>query len=363
MKKDFLIVGAGFFGATIAHSLALKGFSVLVIDRRSHIGGNAYTEEVNGIDIHKYGAHIFHTNNRQVWEFVTQFGDFNNYRHRVIARNGDKVYPMPINLMTFHKMYGVSSPQEARKKLEEVSGPFKNLERTVESWCLANIGPDLYTELVRDYTQKHWQRSPRDLPESIIRRLPVRFDFNSSYFNDVYQGIPCEGYTSLFKNMLDHENVEVRVATPMPKDWERHARHLIYSGRPDELLDFRYGELPYLSLDFKHLLLPCEDYQGTSVVNFTGADVEHTRTIEHKHFNDRGTKSTWVTREFPAAWHRDAEPYYPVVQKKNIDLYSRYRKAISGSNITLGGRLGSYQYFDMHQVVAQALSISRRFNR
>lgn len=361
MKKQFLIVGAGFFGATLARLLAERNFSVLIVDKRPHIGGNAYTREVDGIHVHEYGAHIFHTNNLAVWEFVSRFSAFNSYRHKVLARNGREYYPLPINLLTMNQIFGVTSPEEARQAINDDCIPQCNNSRTVESWCLSNIGVKLYELLVRDYTIKQWRRDPGELPESIIRRLPIRFDFNTDYFADTYQGIPVGGYTQLFQRMLDHPNIEVHVGTSMPKNWDKYANRLIYSGRPDTLLDYQFGELPYLTLDFEHTRHKVVDYQGAAVINHTGSGVKFTRTVEHKHFEQNaGNSASWVTSEFPTDWHREAEPYYPVVQEINQEIYRKYAQAISQDHrIILGGRLGSYQYHDMHQVVASAMKINR----
>lgn len=352
MVKDFIIIGAGFFGATAAHLLAQNGHTVLLIDKRDHIAGNAYTYNIDNIEIHKYGPHIFHTSNEAIWNFVNNFGKFNNYKHRVIANNNGKYYPIPINMMTFNLIYGFVN----RRQALSLKIPNKPSD-TVEQWCINNIGNKMYEMLIRDYTRKQWRCDPAILPASIIKRLPLRYDFNSDYFNDRYQGIPIDGYTNLVTNMLDHKLIDLRLSTEMPADWRKYARYLIYSGPIDQLLSFEFGELPYLTLDFEHKRFD-EDFQGCSIVNYTGREVDYTRIIEHKHFTDNISSKSWVTFERPVDWHTNSERYYPVILEENIALYKKYQNAIKNNRrIFVGGRLGSYRYLDMHQVIASAMSL------
>ena len=355
---DFLIVGAGLYGATVARLATDKGYKCLVIDRRSHVAGNVYTEDVNGINVHRYGAHIFHTSNREVWEFANKFADFNRYTNTVVANYKGEIYSMPFNMYTFNKMWGVVTPEEARAKLEEqramgaVDEP-KNLEEQ----AISLIGPDIYNKLVKGYTEKQWGRKATELPAFIIKRLPVRLTYNNNYFNDDYQGIPIGGYTAWIENML--QGIEVRTGI----DYMEHkdelsalADKVIYTGMIDEYYGYRFGNLEYRSLRFETEQMPdVDDYQGNAVINYTDAETPFTRVIEHKHFEFNTCKGTVVTREYPADWKIGDEPYYPVNNDKNNELYARYRElADADSGVFFGGRLGKYKYNDMDDTIADA---------
>jgi UDP-galactopyranose mutase len=359
MKYDFLIVGAGCFGATAACQLARAGHRVLVLDQRSHVGGNAYTELRDGIHVHQYGAHIFHTNSLKIWNFVNEFSGFSNYRHKVFATAQGRVFSFPINLLTMQQLWGVATPEQAAQKLAEVRQPIAD-PQTKEQWSLSQLGVELYELFIRGYSTKHWRKSPAELPSSIVRRLPFRLTYQNDYFDDQYQGIPLEGYTVLFERMLDQPGITVELGAPMMADWGRYAHRLIYSGRPDTLLNYQFGELPYLSLRFEHERR-IGDYQGTAVMNYTDENIPYTRCLEHKHFGTRTVPHTWITHEYPVDWYRSADPYYPLVDAEVVQRFQRYRHAISqDSRIWLGGRLGSYRYLDMHQVVGEALQLTER---
>lgn len=355
---DYLIVGAGLYGATIARLATDKGYKCLVIDRRSHVAGNVYTEDVNGINVHRYGAHIFHTSNKEVWEFANKFADFNRYTNTVVANYKGEIYSMPFNMYTFNKMWGVVTPEEARAKLEEqramgaVDEP-KNLEEQ----AISLIGPDIYNKLVKGYTEKQWGRKATELPAFIIKRLPVRLTYNNNYFNDDYQGIPIGGYTAWIENML--RGIEVRTGI----DYMEHkdelsalADKVIYTGMIDEYYGYRFGNLEYRSLRFETEQMPdVDDYQGNAVINYTDAETPYTRVIEHKHFEFNTCKGTVVTREYPADWKIGDEPYYPVNNDKNNELYARYRElADTDFGVFFGGRLGKYKYNDMDDTIADA---------
>ena len=357
-EYDFLIVGAGLYGATVARLATDKGYKCLVIDRRSHIAGNVYTEDVNGINVHKYGAHIFHTSNKEVWEFANKFADFNRYTNMVVANYKGELYSLPFNMYTFNKMWGVVTPAEAQAKLEEqralgaVAEP-KNLEEQ----AISLIGPDIYNKLVKGYTEKQWGRKATELPAFIIKRLPVRLTYNNNYFNDNYQGIPIGGYTKWIENML--EGIEVRLNTDYLEQrdtLDKLASKIIYTGMIDEYYNYSLGNLEYRSLRFETEEMPdIDDYQGNAVINYTDAETPYTRVIEHKHFEFSTCKGTVVTREYPADWKMGDEPYYPVNNDKNNELYAKYRElADNDPRVFFGGRLGKYKYNDMDDTIADA---------
>ncbi len=367
-KYDFLIVGAGFFGAVCARELTDKGFKCLVIDRRSHIAGNAYTENENGILVHKYGAHIFHTSDRKVWDYVNRFADFNNYINSPVARYGNELYNLPFNMNTFSKMWGIISPDEARKiiddQIRELNiGEPKNLEEQ----ALKMVGRDVYEKLVKGYTQKQWGRECKDLPAFIIRRLPLRFTYDNNYFNDRYQGIPIGGYTAMIEKML--EGVEVRLNCDyleLRREFGSNrcglSDRIIYTGPVDAFFDYSEGHLEYRSLRFEEEELPTDNHQGCAVVNYTSADVPYTRIIEHKFFEfgkmygGEDTPHTIITREYPAEWKPGDEPYYPVNNDRNNAVAEAYAKLTESlPDVIFGGRLGKYKYFDMDKTVAEAL--------
>ncbi|MDD6882794.1 MAG: UDP-galactopyranose mutase [Eubacteriales bacterium] len=362
-QYDFLIVGAGLYGAAFAWEARRRGKKSLVIDKRQQVGGNVYTEDVEGIHVHRYGAHIFHTDDADVWDFVNQFATFNRFTNAPIARYGDEIYNMPFNMNTFHALWGVKTPEEAQAVIraqverEQIGEP-KNLEEQ----ALKLVGRDIYEKLVKGYTEKQWGRKASELPAFIIRRLPLRFTYDNNYFSDRYQGIPIGGYTRLVQKMLD--GVVVKTGVDYLKDraeLNALADKVIYTGTPDALFDFCYGPLEFRSLRFETETLEMENYQGCAVVNYTQYEVPYTRIIEHKHFEPANQPHTVITREYPAQWHRGSEPYYPVNDEKNNALYRRYAGlAAQNPHLLLGGRLGLYQYFDMDDVLRRAMDDARR---
>ena len=364
MKYSYLIIGSGLFGVTVAYSLKQRGHKCLVIDKRPHIGGNVYTENVNGINVHKYGAHIFHTSNKRVWDFVNSFVEFNRYTNSPIANYKGKLYNLPFNMNTFYQMWGVTTPEEAAAKIESqrleagIVNP-KNLEEQ----AISLIGKDIYYTLIRDYTEKQWGRKATELPAFIIKRLPVRFTFDNNYFNDKYQGIPVGGYTALIEKML--EGVEVRLNTDYFDDkpyFDSLADKIIYTGEIDRYFDYCYGHLEYRTVRFEtELLEGVSNYQGNAVVNYTDAETPYTRIIEHKHFEYDQQPDTIISKEFSKEWQPGDEPYYPVNDDKNSRLYTQYKAlADAQDKVIFGGRLAEYKYYDMHQVIERALNISEK---
>ena len=358
-KYDFLVVGAGLFGAAFANAVTNAGKSCLVIDRRSHIAGNAYTENIGGIHVHKYGAHIFHTHNKGVWDFVNRFAEFNGYVNSPMARFGDELYNLPFNMNTFYQLWGVKTPAEAMAKLEkqrvQIAEP-KNLEEQ----ALALAGRDIYEKLIKGYTQKQWGRTCAELPASIIKRLPMRLTFDNNYFNDRYQGIPIGGYTQMVANML--VGSEVLLGTDYFDFIAKNpniAAKTVYSGQIDEFFGYKYGALEYRSLKFETKTKNTENFQGVAVVNYTAANIPFTRIIEHKHFDPVELSHTVITQEFPAAWEKGLEPYYPINDEKNTALFAKYTAlAESQPAVIFGGRLGMYAYYDMDDVIAAALNLA-----
>lgn len=364
---DYLIVGAGLFGAIFAHEAKKAGKSVLVIDKRSNVGGNIYTKEVEGIQVHEYGAHIFHTSNEEVWNYIQQFAEFNRYTNSPVARYKNELYNMPFNMNTFSRMWGVVTPEEAKAKIEEQIREAGITEpENLEEQAISLVGRDIYEKLVKGYTEKQWGRRANELPAFIIKRLPVRFVYDNNYFNDKYQGIPVGGYTQIVEKML--EGIEVRLETDFFANREEltaQADKIVFTGMIDAYFDYCYGELEYRSLRFETEVLECENYQGNAVVNYTEFEVPYTRIIEHKHFEfgcqtGEANPKTVITREYPATWKRGDEPYYPMNDEKNNALYAKYKElAEKEKKVIFGGRLGMYKYFDMHNVVAEALKCVR----
>lgn len=360
-EYDYLIVGAGLFGAVVAYRARQAGKRVLVIDRRPHKGGNIYCQCVEGINVHKYGAHIFHTSNRDVWEFVNRFAEFNRYTNSPVANYKGRLYNLPFNMNTFYAMWGVRTPSEAAAKIEQQRREAGITEpRNLEEQAIMLVGTDLYEALVKGYTEKQWGRSATELPPFIIRRLPVRFTFDNNYFNDPYQGIPVGGYNPLIEKLLD--GVEVRCGVDFLSDqelWRARCQRIVYTGRIDEFYDYRLGDLEYRSLRFESEALNMSNYQGNAVVNYTEREVPYTRIIEHKHFEFGEQPRTVITREYPDEYVRGKEPYYPINDDRNTELYARY-KAISEADtqVVFGGRLGEYRYYDMDKSVEKALNIS-----
>ena len=356
MKKyDYLIVGAGLFGAVFAHEATRRGKTCLVIDKRGHIGGNIYTEEVEGIQVHRYGAHIFHTSRKQVWDYINQFAEFNHFVNSPIAVYKDELYNLPFNMNTFHQLWGVRTPAEAKAKIQEqIARMHITHPKNLEEQALALVGRDIYEKLIKGYTEKQWGRKCTELPAFIIKRLPFRFVYDNNYFNDRYQGIPVGGYTAIVEKML--EGTEVRTGIDFfefRKENPEIAEKIIFTGMIDEFYDYCYGELEYRSLKFETEVLDMGNYQGNAVVNYTDYEVPYTRIIEHKHFEFGTQPKTVITREYPAAWEKGKEPYYPVNDPKNSELFDKYeRRALEEKNVIFGGRLG------MDQVIEEALSLA-----
>ena len=361
---DYLIVGAGLFGAVFAHESKKAGKSCLVIDKRDHIGGNVYTEEVQGIQVHRYGAHIFHTSNRDTWEYVQQFAEFNRYTNSPVANYKDELYNMPFNMNTFHGLWkDVFTPAEAKARIEEqiresgITEP-KNLEEQ----AIRLVGRDIYEKLVKGYTEKQWGRRATELPAFIIRRLPVRFTYDNNYFNDKYQGIPIGGYTAMAARML--EGIEVRTGVDYfahKAELDGQAERIVFTGMIDEYYQYCFGELEYRSLRFETETLDMENYQGNAVVNYTEYEVPYTRIIEHKHFEFGTQPKTVITREYPHTWQHGDEPYYPMNDDKNNGLFARYQElAGKEKKVIFGGRLGMYRYFDMHNVIEAAREMASK---
>ncbi|WEB81773.1 UDP-galactopyranose mutase [Vagococcus lutrae] len=358
---DYLVVGAGLYGSVFAHEVAKKGKKVKVIEKRKHIAGNIYTEEQEGINVHKYGAHIFHTSNKEVWDYINQFAEFNRFTNSPIANYKGEIYNLPFNMNTFNKLWGVITPDEAKNKIEEQKQA-ANITRpqNLEEQAISLVGTDIYKRLVKEYTEKQWGRSCKELPRFIINRLPVRFNYDNNYFNDKYQGIPIGGYTQIVEKMLSHENIEVHLNTDFFSDkekFEQEASKIIYTGMIDQYFDYCYGELEYRSLKFETEILDCENYQGNAVVNYTDKDTPYTRIIEHKHFEFGTQRKTVITKEYPSEWEKNDEPYYPINDSKNTEMYKKYLKlSKKHPNIIFGGRLGMYRYFDMHMVINEAFN-------
>ncbi len=357
---DYLIVGSGLYGAVCAYELKKRGKSVLVLEKRDHIGGNIYTEKVEGINVHRYGAHIFHTHNKAIWEYINQFAEFNNYINQPVARYKDECYNMPFNMNTFTKLWrDVFTPAEAQKRIEEERAEgYTDNPANLEEQAINLVGKTIYEKLVKGYTQKQWGRKCTELPAFIIKRLPVRFTFDNNYFNDRYQGIPVGGYTQIIEKMLD--GIEVKLNCDFFADKENYlkmAKKVIYTGAIDRYYDYCYGALEYRSVRFETEVLDCPNYQGNAVINYTEYEVPYTRIIEHKHFEfDSTSPKTVISREYSSTWKVGDEPYYPVNDEKNGKLYLKYKElADKEDKVIFGGRLGQYKYFDMDDVIDSAL--------
>ncbi|MCI1890939.1 MAG: UDP-galactopyranose mutase [Schleiferilactobacillus perolens] len=362
-----LVVGTGLFGSVVARDRAQKGDQITMIDKRNHIAGNIYTEKIEGIQVHKYGAHIFHTQLKEVWDYVHQFADFNRYTNEVIANYKGKIYNLPFNMNTFNTMWGVITPAEAQAKIEEQRQVLNGQRpRNLEEQAISLVGTDIYNTLIKDYTAKQWGRDPKDLPSFIIRRLPVRFTYDNNYFNDPYQGIPIGGYTQIVEKMIDLPNITVQLNTDFLDHKDEYLRDydkIIYTGMIDQFFDYQFGALEYRSLRFETKVLDTPNFQGNAVVNYTDAETPFTRIIEHKHFEfgAGNKKETVITHEFPASWHKGAEPYYPVNNPTNDSLFKKYRDygIEHAPQVAFGGRLGLYRYYNMDQVIAAALQFVR----
>ena len=358
-KYDYLIVGAGFYGAVSAYELKKKGYKCLVIEKRNHIGGNCYTETVDGINVHKYGAHIFHTNDREIWEYVNQLVEFNRYTNSPVAINNGKLYNLPFNMNTFYQIWGVRTPKEAVDKIAEQTEKYKDVNpQNLEEQALKLVGDDIYNILIKEYTEKQWGMKATELPAFIIKRLPIRFTFDNNYFNDTYQGVPIGGYTKIFEKLL--EETEVLLNTDFFANrgyFEALAEKIIYTGPIDKFFNYEAGKLNYRSLRFENESLDIENFQGNAVVNYTSHEETFTRIIEHKHFEFGTQKKTVITKEYPQDWNENLEPYYPVNDSVNNKIYSEYKKKADASEkVIFGGRLAEYRYYDMHQIIGSALS-------
>jgi UDP-galactopyranose mutase len=366
MKEyDLLIVGAGLFGAVFAHEARKRGKKVLIIDKRSHRGGNVYCENVEGINVHKYGAHIFHTNDKKIWDYVNSFVEFNRYTNSPVAVYKDELYNLPFNMNTFHQLWKVKTPQEAKDKIQEqISALNIGEPENLEEQALSLVGTDIYEKLIKGYTEKQWGRKATELPAFIIKRLPVRFTYDNNYFNDKYQGIPIGGYNKLIDGLL--EGIEVRLETDFFSNREELsalAKTIVFTGQLDEFYDFRFGKLEYRSLTFEHQHLPVANYQGNAVVNYTEREIPYTRIIEHKHFEFGTQPTTVITKEYPSEWEPGVEPYYPINDDRNSAAFKQYRDlAEKETDIIFGGRLAEYKYYDMHQIIGAALTSVNKYN-
>jgi UDP-galactopyranose mutase len=362
MAFDYVIVGCGLFGAVFGRLVAEAGRRVLIVDRRDHIGGNCYTREVEGIHVHEYGPHIFHTSNARVWNFVNRFTTFHRYTHRTVVNYRGKLFSFPINLMTCHQLWGVTTPAEAAARIERERIPCES-PRNCEEWMLSQVGRELYETFIQGYTAKQWNRDPKELPASIVRRIPIRLTYNDRYFDDLYEGIPVGGYTRMFENLLDHRLISIETGV----DYFAHAQELrsscetlVFTGKIDEFFDYRYGRLEYRSLRFEHEIVD-GDFQGNAIVNYTDRAVPYTRITEHKHFEGKaGTPRSVITREYPQDDGESRTPFYPIRDEANSALYERYRELGEQERVIFGGRLATYQYYDMHQVIAQAMTVAER---
>lgn len=360
-KYDYLVVGAGLSGAVFANEAAKKGKTCLVIDKRNHIGGNVYTENIEGINVHKYGAHIFHTSNDKIWNYINQFAKFNNFVNSPVAIYKDELYSLPFNMNTFSKMWNIKTPDEAKSIIQnQIKGCNIKNPQNLEEQAISLVGKDIYQKLIKGYTEKQWGKNCKDLPSFIIRRLPVRFTYNNNYFNDRYQGIPIGGYTQIIEKMLGNSDVLLNTDYfEFIKDNKDIATKTIYTGEIDKYYNYCYGKLDYRSLRFESEILDKENYQGNAVVNYTEREVPYTRIIEHKHFEFGNQPKTVVTKEYPAKYENGNEPYYPINDARNSALYEKYKSlADKEKNVFFCGRLGQYKYFDMDKVVENTLSLA-----
>ncbi len=359
-KYDYIIVGAGLFGCTFAYEANKSGKKCLVIDKRNHIGGNIYCENIENINVHKYGAHIFHTSDEKIWKYINQFARFNRFTNSPIAIFKNEVYNLPFNMNTFSKLWNIRTPLEAKEKIQEQIDEIGIVEpRNLEEQAIKLVGKDIYEKLVKGYTEKQWGKKATELPAFIIRRLPVRFTYDNNYFNDLYQGIPIGGYNNIIEKMLNGVDVKLNSNFFDNKEYYMNiANKIIFTGMIDEFYKYRFGELEYRSLKFETSILETSNYQGNAVVNYTEYDIPYTRIIEHKHFEFGNQKKTVITKEYPSTWSRSDEPYYPVNDIKNNSLYEKYKKLSENEEkVTFGGRLGNYKYYDMHNVIDQALKL------
>ncbi|AOO74937.1 udp-galactopyranose mutase [Latilactobacillus curvatus] len=361
---NYLVVGSGLFGATFAYEAAKRGNHVKVIEKRDHIAGNIYTKEIDGIQVHQYGAHIFHTSNKEIWEYINQFAEFNRYTNSPVANYKGEIYNLPFNMNTFNKLWGVATPAEAAAKIAEQRKVLGDkTPENLEEQAISLIGTDIYKKLIKGYTEKQWGQKATELPAFIIRRLPVRLTYDNNYFNDTYQGIPIGGYTQIIEKMLDSDLIDVETGVDFfdkKQEYIDQYDKVIFTGMIDQFFNYQLGELEYRSLRFETEEMDIDNYQGNAVVNYTDAETPYTRVIEHKHFEfGKGDKNkTIVTKEYPANWSRGDEPYYPINNDKNNRLYKAYRDlSVTEPKVVFGGRLGQYRYYDMHQVIHAALQV------
>ncbi|AZQ63508.1 UDP-galactopyranose mutase [Flammeovirga pectinis] len=360
-KYDYLIVGSGLFGNVFAHQMNKNGFKCLVIDKRNHLGGNIYSEKTEGINVHKYGPHIFHTNDKSIWDFVNQFVEFNHFRYSPLANYKGELYNLPFNMHTFHQFWNVKTPQEAKAKIKDQIKDLNIIKpKNLEEQALSLVGKDIYEKLIKGYTEKQWGRDAKGLPSFIIKRLPVRYTYDNNYFNDKYQGIPIGGYNKLTEGLLENIDTQLNVDYFQNKEhFNELASKVVYTGKIDEFFNYKLGYLNYRSLRFESETLEQENYQGIAAINYTERNVPYTRIIEHKHFEYGQGPKTIITKEFPQEWDKNKEPYYPINDDKNISLYKKYKDlADQEEQIIFGGRLAEYKYYDMHQVIASALKKS-----
>ena len=359
---DYLIVGAGLYGAVIAHEAIKQGKSCMVIDKRDHVGGNIYTKDVDGIAIHQYGAHIFHTDDEEVWQYVNQHVTFNRFTNSPLANYQGKLYSLPFSMYTFHDMWGVTTPEEAQNILNQQRQQYANITPTnLEEQALKLVGRDIYEALIKGYTEKQWGRKATELPPFIIRRLPLRLTYNNHYFTDRFQGIPEQGYTALIKSLLKGADIQLNTDFFKHKTmYQNMAKHIVYTGMIDQYFDYCYGHLEYRSLRFEHEQINTDNYQGNAVINYTDKHVPYTRIIEHQHFMYKMQNPTWITKEYPMDWKPGNEPYYPINDATNNALYKKYAiLAKKEKHVTFGGRLGTYRYLDMDDVIRLALDTSQ----
>jgi UDP-galactopyranose mutase len=353
---DYVIVGAGMFGAVFARLATDAGYKCLVIDKREHIGGNCYTKEIEGINVHWYGPHIFHTSNENIWTFVNNFAKFNNFINSPKAMNNGNLYSLPFNMNTFNELWGITNPKEAKEKIEKEKIDIE--PKNLEDQAMSLVGKEIYEKFIKHYTEKQWGKSTKDLPSFIIKRLPIRYTYDNNYFNDVYQGVPIDGYTKMFENILDGIEVKLNSNYFANKDYYNQiAKKIVYTGCIDEFFDYKFGKLEYRSLKFEHKILDTDNFQGNAVINYCDASVPYTRIIEHKHFEKNIKNKTVITYEYPKKYSEGMIQYYPVNDEKNQKIYNLYlEESNKTNNIIFGGRLAEYQYMDMHVVIASAMN-------
>jgi UDP-galactopyranose mutase len=361
MIYDFLVVGSGLFGSIFSYEAKKIGKKILILEKRNHIGGNCYTEKIENINVHKYGPHIFHTNDKRLWDYVNKFANFNNFVNRPKVSYEEKLFSFPINLFTLYQLWNVKTPKEAEEKLLKVKVKIDN-PSNLEEWVLSQVGEEIYEIFIKDYTMKQWGRDPKNLPASIIKRLPIRLNFDDNYFFDKYQGIPEGGYTQIFEKLLEGIEVFTNVNFFDNKTyWEKISNKIIFTGKIDELYDYRFGELEYRSLKFENEI-HTGDFQGNAVINYTSKNVPYTRICEHKHFEFGKQEKTIITKEYPEVYDSTKIPYYPVSDLKNVEIYKKYKNLENfDKKYILGGRLAEYKYYDMHQIIASALQACKKY--